>query len=41
MKKTEKRYLEREGIIDLEVDRLIISLVGSASDSPDPSNTKI
>jgi hypothetical protein len=31
--KIEKEYLETEGIIDLEVDRLIINLGGSASDS--------
>jgi hypothetical protein len=34
-KRTDKEYLETEGIIDLEVDRLIISLGGSASDSSD------
>jgi hypothetical protein len=35
VKRIEKEYLETEGIIDLEVERLIFSLGGSASDSPD------
>jgi hypothetical protein len=40
VKRTEKEYLETEGIIDEEVDRLIISLGGSASDSSDSSDTE-
>jgi hypothetical protein len=35
VKRIEKEYLETKGIIDLEMDRLIISLGGSASDSSD------
>jgi hypothetical protein len=36
----EKEYLETEGIIDVQADRLIISLGGSASDSYDSSDTE-
>jgi hypothetical protein len=39
VKRIEKEYLETEGIIEVEVDRLIISLRGSASDSSDSSDT--
>jgi hypothetical protein len=35
VKRTDKEYLETEGIIGLQVDRLIVSLGGSASDSSD------
>jgi hypothetical protein len=33
--------LEPEGTVDLEVDRLIISLGGSASDSSDSSDAEV
>jgi hypothetical protein len=35
VKRIGRQYLETEGIIVLEMDRLIISLAGSASDSCD------
>jgi hypothetical protein len=35
VKRIEKEYLETEGIVDVELDRLIISLGGSTSDSSD------
>jgi hypothetical protein len=41
VKRIEKQYLETESIIDLEVDRLIISLRGSASDSSDSSDMEV
>jgi transposase len=40
VKRIEKEYLETEEIIDVEVDRLIISLGRSASDSSDSSDTE-
>jgi hypothetical protein len=40
VKRIEKEYLEADGIIYIEVDRLIISLGGSASDSSDSSDTE-